>query len=159
MKKEGYDEPVVRTVLGIDEENKSLIFAGNIIKESTLKIMKASVDKIIDGVKESATLCSNEIGNSDDIELTVMVSCVGRKLFLKDFVSEEVEKIIDEIGNNSVYTGFYSYGEIAPFKKDSDYRLHNQTMTVTTFSEKESNSKNQVINLKEEDGLFKRLFG
>ena len=59
MKIEGFDEPVVRTILGIDEESQSLIFAGNIVKGSTLKIMKASVDRIIEGARESADTCLN----------------------------------------------------------------------------------------------------
>lgn len=31
--------------------------------------------------------------------------------------------------------GFYSYGEILPFRLGAKYELHNQTMTITTFSE------------------------
>ena len=33
-------------------------------------------------------------------------------------------------------TGFYSYGELAPFSLGKRSELHNQTMTVTTFAER-----------------------
>jgi hypothetical protein len=31
--------------------------------------------------------------------------------------------------------GFYSYGEVSPLTSSFSCELHNQTMTITTFSE------------------------
>jgi small ligand-binding sensory domain FIST len=40
------------------------------------------------------------------------------------------------LGDGVVITGFYSYGEISPVAaKENQCRLHNQTMTITTFKE------------------------
>jgi hypothetical protein len=39
------------------------------------------------------------------------------------------------LGEQAVLTGFYSYGEISPFAPGAPTQLHNQTMTITTFSE------------------------
>jgi hypothetical protein len=39
------------------------------------------------------------------------------------------------LGENVPLTGFYSYGEISPFTPNAKCELHNQTMTITTFSE------------------------
>ena len=39
------------------------------------------------------------------------------------------------IGKNAAITGFYSYGEMAPFSGSSSCELHNQTMTLTLISE------------------------
>jgi hypothetical protein len=39
------------------------------------------------------------------------------------------------LGDGTVLTGFYSYGEISPFTPNAKCELHNQTMTITTFSE------------------------
>jgi hypothetical protein len=60
---------------------------------------------------------------------------VGRKLVLKQLVEEEVEAVQEVIGEQACITGFYSYGEIAPFLQNTTCELHNQTMTITTFSE------------------------
>jgi len=39
------------------------------------------------------------------------------------------------LGRPAALAGFYSYGEICPFGPRNRSELHNQTMTVTTFSE------------------------
>jgi hypothetical protein len=51
-------------------------------------------------------------------------------------VEEEVEGVRDILGKQTILTGFYSYGEICPFAPDAKCELHNQTMTITTLSEK-----------------------
>jgi hypothetical protein len=49
-------------------------------------------------------------------------------------ISDEVEVIRDEWGPIPTI-GFYSYGEICPHGVTGTCTLHNQTMTVTVFSE------------------------
>ena len=68
-------------------------------------------------------------------DLAILISCVGRKLVLKQRVEDEIEGVRDVLGARSCLTGFYSYGEISPFVTGSRCELHNQTMTITTFSE------------------------
>ena len=128
-------EPVVRTILGVNEKEQSLTFAGNIPEGSYVKLMKANADRLIDGAELSA-LASSEMLPKGEAELAILISCVGRKLVLKQLVEEEVEAVADIIGLETWITGFYSYGEISPFKKDMPTLLHNQTMTITTISEK-----------------------
>ena len=60
---------------------------------------------------------------------------MGRKLVLKQRIEEEVEAVLDVLGHDALATGFYSYGEISPFTPEARCALHNQTMTVTTFTE------------------------
>lgn len=124
-------KPVVRTILGIDENNQSLTFAGNIPEGSYVRLMKANFDRLIDGAEEAAKISLH--GVSPD--LAILISCIGRKLVLKQMVEEEVEAVQGVLGNNAKITGFYSYGEIAPFMKEAKCELHNQTMTITTFKE------------------------
>lgn len=124
--------PVVRTILGINEDEKSLTFAGDIPEGSFVRLMKANNDRLINGAEEAAQAASEGLKNSPDF--AILVSCVGRKLVLKQMVEEEVESVSDVL-NSPVITGFYSYGELAPFNRDSLCELHNQTMTVTTFRE------------------------
>lgn len=48
----------------------------------------------------------------------------------------EPEGLVHEVlGAKTVLTGFYSYGEISPFTPNATCELHNQTMTITTWSE------------------------
>lgn len=126
-------EPVVRTILAVNEEDQSLTFAGNIPQGSYVRLMKANVDRLIDGAQDSALSANKIVKNNSD--LAILISCVGRRLVLKQMVEEEVEVVREVIGEKPSITGFYSYGEIAPFGEFSSCELHNQTMTITTLSE------------------------
>ena len=133
MRDESNRRPVVRTILGVDEESQSLRFAGNIPEGSYVRLMKANVDRIINGAEQSALISSE--GLNDQAQLALLISCVGRRLVMKQLVEEEVEAVNDVLGPKVYSTGFYSYGEIAPFNKFTPCELHNQTMTITLFSE------------------------
>ncbi|HCO84059.1 MAG TPA: hypothetical protein DIT95_11050, partial [Arenibacter sp.] len=133
MRDEDNQIPVVRTILSVDEKNGSLTFAGNIPQGSYVRLMKANIDRIIGGAEQSAITAKNS--TEDQHQLAFLISCVGRRLVMKQLVEEEVEAVNEVFGNDIYTTGFYSYGEIAPFDKFSPCTLHNQTMTITTFSE------------------------
>jgi hypothetical protein len=125
---------LVRTILGVDEAQGSLIFAGDIPEGSYAQLMKANVDRLIDGAHGAAGACHEALGRTAP-DLAILISCVGRKLVLKQRVEEEVESVRDVLGAAARLTGFYSYGEIAPFLTSAKCELHNQTMTITTFAE------------------------
>ena len=48
---------------------------------------------------------------------------------------DETEAAGEQLGADTLKIGFYSYGEISPHAKSGICELHNQTMTVTSFSE------------------------
>lgn len=130
-------EILVRTILSIDEANQSLTFAGDIPMGARVKLMKANFDNLIDAASQAASLSfNNELNRKPDYAL--LISCVGRKLILKQRVDEEVEAVADIFDKNTTISGFYSYGELSPFNNEGRCQLHNQTMTITTFSEKQN---------------------
>jgi hypothetical protein len=55
---------------------------------------------------------------------------------LNERTEEELTAAKDIFGDNTIIAGFYSYGELSPLNKGSNCELHNQTMTITTFTEK-----------------------
>jgi hypothetical protein len=126
---------VVRTILSINEEEQSMTFAGDVPQGTYARLMKANFDRLIDGSIGAAKTSYEAIGSSSP-NLAVLISCVGRKLVLKQRIEEEVEGVRDVMGRQTVLTGFYSYGEISPFNPSAKCELHNQTMTITTFSER-----------------------
>lgn len=128
------EDSFVRTVVGIDESEKSLIFCADIPQNSHCMLMKSNVYNLINGAKIAAQL-SQESLNTEKVDLAIVISCVGRKIILQQRTDEEVETIRDLIGDKATLTGYYSYGEIAPYQKDSICEMHNQTMTITFFSE------------------------
>ena len=128
-------DTVVRTVLGVDEEANSMTFAGDIPEGCYVRLMKANFDKLIEGANLAASH-TKAAGNAEGDKLAVLISCVGRKLILGQRIDEEVEAVKEVLGDGTTINGFYSYGEISPLPETAKCELHNQTMTITTFSEK-----------------------
>ena len=111
-----------------------MTFAGDVPEGSYARLMKANFDRLVDGAYDAAQTSKAAVGNSTP-DLAILVSCVGRKMVLKQRVEEEVEAVREVLGGDTVLTGFYSYGEISPFTPNARCELHNQTMTITTFTE------------------------
>ncbi len=126
---------LIRTILGIDEASGSLTLAGEISQNGYLKLMHASTDKLVDGAESAATASAGMFQHPGET-LAILVSCVGRKLVMGGRVDEEVEAVGEVLGDQTVLTGFYSYGEISPFVPEAACRLHNQTMTITCIGER-----------------------
>jgi len=133
MKETPNSESVVRTILAIDEENKSMTFAGNIPEGSFVRLMKGNTDKLIDASSKAAL--KTKAKPSKDTQLALLVSCVGRRIVLGDRVEEELEVVKEIFGDKTILCGFYSYGEFSPNLDNVSCELHNQTMTVTILSE------------------------
>ncbi|WP_445452027.1 FIST signal transduction protein [Flavobacterium sp. 25HG05S-40] len=133
MKETENSTPVVRTILSINEENKSMTFAGNIPEGSLVRLMKGNLDKLIDASSTAAHKIKNKSDSQKQIAL--LISCVGRRIVLGDRVEEELEVIRETFGSNTLLCGFYSYGEISPLLDNVACELHNQTMTITTMFE------------------------
>jgi len=132
-KDENVNNGTIRTLLAIDEDTQSMTFAGDVPEGYIAKLMKTDIDGLIDGSQLAA---KNIIQANDKTALGLVVSCVGRKLVMKDLTDEELEIIEDTVGKNVHLTGFYSYGELSPFSQEvKTCKLHNQTMTLTVIYE------------------------
>lgn len=132
---DGKEVEVVRSVLGVNEEDQSLIFAGEMPEGVYGRLMKANLDRLIDGAADAANISVEHLANEPP-DLAILISCVGRKLVLKERVEEETEAVRTILGDQPAITGFYSYGEICPtIASGKQCQFHNQTMTITTFRE------------------------
>ncbi|MDG2246506.1 MAG: FIST C-terminal domain-containing protein [Flavobacteriales bacterium] len=130
---EDSDKELVRTILSIDEDEGSMTFAGDIPQDNKARFMMANFDRLVEGAGNAAQ-SANAMSDGDP-EFVLMISCVGRKLVLGQRIEDEVEAVIELLGDDAVYSGFYSNGELSPFKEKSECSLHNQTMTITTYKE------------------------
>jgi hypothetical protein len=126
-------QSIVRSILNINEEENAVILAGDIKENSKVQLMMTNVDNIANASERAAKQALEYRKNKP--ELALLISCIGRKLVLDQRVEEEIEEVIEVIGKDTVISGFYSYGEIAPFHGEVACQLHNQTMTITLISE------------------------
>ena len=127
------DDGIVRTILSVDREAKSMVFAGDVPEGWTAQLMRGRFDKLAEGAADAARQAKPAAAGSDSLGL--MVSCIGRRLLMGQLVANEVEAVADTIGRQNELLGFYSYGEIAPHAVSHTPMLHNQTMTVATITE------------------------
>jgi hypothetical protein len=126
-------ELLVRTILGVNEQENSLTFAGNIPEGSFVRLMKTNVNRVIGGAEKSSELIKEGLIN--DPKLIFMISCVGRKMVLKQLTQDEIDAVTESFDDEVVFTGFYSYGELSKLKGNNSCALHNQTMTVAGITE------------------------
>ena len=139
------DEGLVRSMLKFNETGDGMFFAGDVPEGHYGKLMKANFGSLVNGALEAAELSIKSIEASPKI--AILVSCIGRKVVLRQRIEEEVEVVRDVLGEECILTGFYSYGEISPYteiscingktsyKLETGCELHNQTMTITTIAE------------------------
>ena len=131
----GKEVEVVRTILAVDEKAQSMTFAGDMPEGVVARLMKANFDRLVDGASGAASMSIESLDN-EKAELAILISCIGRKLVLKERIEDEIVAVQEKIGSQAAIIGFYSYGEISPTTPtERQCQLHNQTMTITTFRE------------------------
>ncbi len=122
--------PVARLILDVDHVGDSVTFAGDIPVGSTARMMHASLERLIEGATGAAKSAFLE-----GAPLALVVSCVGRRMVLKQRTEEELEAVREVLGEGTTLAGFYSYGELAPAESGQPCRLHNHYIAITTFAE------------------------
>jgi hypothetical protein len=133
------DSSVVRTVLAVDHETRSMTFAGDVPQGWTAQLMRGNFDRLAEGAADAARQARIGLDASEkDHQFSILVSCIGRRLLMGQRTIDETEAAGMELGSDTLRLGFYSYGEISPHAKSGICGLHNQTMTVTSFAEAEA---------------------
>jgi len=125
---------LVRTILAVNEADRSMTFAGDVQQGHRAQFMCANFERLIDGAAEAAVLTKERGGEVAGDVLAIAISCVGRRLILGERTEEELEAALNALPARTQQIGFYSYGEISPYAS-GQCDLHNQTMTLTTIVE------------------------
>ncbi|MGB8298420.1 MAG: FIST N-terminal domain-containing protein [Polyangia bacterium] len=125
---------VMRALIGVDEQQQSITFAGDMPEGSNARFMMGHIEDLIDGALNAAKSSLDSL-NGRQSRLSLLVSCAARRFFLNQRVEEEVEAVRDVLGAETALTGFYSYGEIAPPEAGGAPELHNETMSITSIAE------------------------
>jgi len=122
---------VVRTVLSVDEATQSMTFAGDVPVGHYARLMRANFDRLVLGAQGAGI---EALGAHGGPMLSIAISCVGRRLVLRERTEEETEATLETLPPGTTQVGFYSYGELSP-QGLGRCDLHNQTMTLTIVSE------------------------
>jgi hypothetical protein len=125
---------VLRAPLSVDEKEQSITYAGNVPEGSYARFMMGQIEDLTGGALKAAKTSLDSLGGRQP-GFSLLVSCAARRAVLKQRVEEEVEAVRDVLGEQTVLTGFYSYGEIGPLEAGGPPELHNETMSITSLVE------------------------
>ena len=138
---DGDEIGLMRAVLTVNEDEKSLVMAGDMVLEgretgkTLIRFARGTNSQLVTGAREAAAKLKF---NDDEDSFGFLISCVARKLVLGAAIDDEVEAVAEELEHCENFSGFYAYGEIGPFFEKNDCQLHNQTFTIALLSEKKA---------------------
>lgn len=124
--------PLIRTVLGLNEATRSLLFGGTVPMGQLARLMRANADRLVDGAA-TATMAIRAALEATPA-LGLIVSCVGRNKVLGERTEEELEVVGEILPEGVVTIGLYAFGQIAPNHAGIS-SLHNQTFAITAIWE------------------------
>lgn len=132
-KKDAASRNTVRTILGVDTGAQSMTFAGDMPEGAHVRFMLVNDGSLVAAARNCAALCAGQIAPQAPV-LSLMVSCVGRRLAMGGATEDEIEAVFAKLPPGSIQAGFYSYGELGPGNHGA-CDLHNQTITLTWMQE------------------------
>lgn len=131
-------DPVIRTAMFANREERSLICSGKVPQGATIRFsLPPDFDSIDTVVADCKSIQENV---QQQAEALIMFSCVSRFLSFGMVMKEEIEQVQNIW--NAPMAGFFSYGEygksLSPLQagKTSKYDYHNNTCCVVLLKEK-----------------------
>ncbi len=125
LKREGGD--VLRAVLSVDKEKKSLIFAGTVPQGAIVNFSSSPGFHVIEETKGEVERFADANPHSD---LILLFSCMARHKALGMLISEELEAI-SEVWKAPLI-GFFTYGEIGT-NQTTSCDFYNETCSLLRF--------------------------
>ncbi|MGB5007888.1 MAG: FIST N-terminal domain-containing protein [Ferruginibacter sp.] len=131
-------DPVIRTAMFANSEDRSLICSGKVPQGSKIKFsLPPDFDSIDSVVADCKGIKDNELQQADAL---IMFSCVSRYLSFGVVMKEEIEQV-QQIWDAPM-AGFFSYGEYGrslsagQAGKTAKYDYHNNTCCLVVLKEK-----------------------
>jgi hypothetical protein len=127
-------EYLIRDPITVDE-NGAISCAAEVPEGAEVYIMIGSQEEAIQAAKNAAQRAMEEINNKTPAA-AILFNCIARKKLLMNKKQEEIKAVQNIIGSNVPLIGFYTYGEIAPFKGIvNSCFFHNETVVAFLLTE------------------------
>ena len=123
-------DPVIRTAMFANREDRSLICSGRVPQGSKIKF---SLPPDFDSIDKVVSECKSIKENAQQADALIMFSCVSRYLSFGMVMKEEIEQV-QKIWDAPL-AGFFSYGEYGK-SKTGKYDYHNNTCCLVVLKEK-----------------------
>lgn len=127
-------EFTLRAPFFVDEEERSLTFAGHVRQGCRAQISQGVRGGVLEGA-QSAMDNAARAYPGDRPDAAFVVSCAARKWLLGGRAAEEAGTLRTTLdarfpGDPIPLCGFYSFGEISPLRPDGETRFHNETLVT-----------------------------
>jgi len=124
-------DPVIRTAMFANKEDRSITCAGNVPQGSKVRFSLPPDFDSIDTVVSECQELKDSI--TDSADALIMFSCISRNLSFGPLMPEELERVQGVW--RAPMIGFFSYGEFGK-SKDGKYEFHNNTCCIVALKEK-----------------------
>ena len=121
---------VLRAILNVDKEKKTMTFAGTIPQGAKIKFSSSPGFEVVDFVKNDLRSFYKDYNNSD---LLLLFSCMARHMAIGPMVEDEISESLNLW--KSPLIGFFTYGEIGVNAKGK-CDFYNETYTLVTLKDK-----------------------
>jgi hypothetical protein len=134
MIKRDNGESALRAVMGINRDDRSLVFAGS-VPENSLVTFSSSPG--FDVIKSTTSKITEFYENEPDADLFILFNCMARHLALGPMITQEIKYVTEKWKVPVI--GFFTYGEIGQNANTCDF--YNQTYTLVKITQKENKIK------------------
>lgn len=122
----GADGYYLRSTFTVDLEAGAVHCLGDVPEGASVQIANGSRDDVLAGTSASIDSAMERFGAKTPSGVLVF-SCAARRMLLGDRVGEEIDRIREKLPPGLPVFGFYTYGEIAPLRQESESKFHNMT--------------------------------
>lgn len=128
--REGYEEYVIRYMVSKNDQDGSVTIQSDVRDGDKLWIVRRDKDLINDGIQGISRQIREQTGNEKP-RFVLQFECVGRgKVVFREQEKIELARLLqNDIGAETPWIGFYTYGEIGPIRHYNCF--HNFTSVVT----------------------------
>jgi len=112
-----------------DETSGEITFFADIPIQSEVQVVRSSRDEIVDSARFSVQQAMKHYPGTQPA-VALFFSCTGRMHVLGTRAKEEYQVLQPELPDGMRCAGFYTYGEIAPLRPQSEVQFHNETFVT-----------------------------
>jgi len=118
------EDLLLRAVMGIDKEQKSIKLGGDVEEGSEVFFCLRNEENIAEATTQMTGELLSRFSDLDSL-FFLYFNCDGRGTYLYGEPGVNVETLMNALPNNNNFAGFFTFGEIAPFNGRN--MLHNYT--------------------------------
>ena len=141
IKLPGMEEYLIRDPITVDEKG-AITCAAEIPEGSEIRLMIGSKEKAVEAAEDAARKLTRDFEKAGTRpKLVLMFNCIAREKLFAQKANDEIQAVMNIIGQDVPLLGFYTYGEQAPIGGEvhdlekCSPRFYNETVVMFAIGE------------------------